>query len=124
ARMAALRGDLPTARIFFDRSRKTLDESGQRPLRAIVDLDEALAHNRLASTDRSKVRSLIDAAAAAFEDLGMHPWLERALLLSRAGPKQEYPDRLTARELEVLRLVASGLTNKEMADRLVLSVPT
>jgi DNA-binding CsgD family transcriptional regulator len=124
ARMAALRRDLPAASTLFERSRKTLDESGQRPLRAIVDLDEALALDRLASTDRSKLRNLVDAATAAFETLGMHPWLERAQQLSRPGPKQDYPDRLTAREVEVLRLVAGGLTNKEMAERLVLSVPT
>jgi non-specific serine/threonine protein kinase len=34
------------------------------------------------------------------------------------------PDGLTARELEVLRLVASGRSNREIADELVLSVRT
>ena len=31
---------------------------------------------------------------------------------------------LSARELEILRLIADGLTNQEIADRLVLSLPT
>ena len=31
---------------------------------------------------------------------------------------------LSARELEVLRLIADGLTNQEIADHLVLSLPT
>ena len=35
-----------------------------------------------------------------------------------------YPDRLTEREVEVLRLVAAGGTNREIADRLFLSVRT
>ena len=35
-----------------------------------------------------------------------------------------YPDRLTAREVEVLRLIAAGQTNKQIADQLVISVPT
>ena len=34
------------------------------------------------------------------------------------------PDGLTAREAEVLRLVAAGRTNKEIASELVLSVHT
>lgn len=35
-----------------------------------------------------------------------------------------YPDSLTAREVEVLRLLAGGRTNREIADELVLSVRT
>ena len=34
------------------------------------------------------------------------------------------PDGLTRREAEVLRLVASGLTNRQIAEQLVLSVHT
>src|SRR5262249_59313908 len=40
---------------------------------------------------------------------------------SRAAP---YPDGLTAREVEVLRLIAAGMTNKEIAATLVLSPAT
>ena len=41
----------------------------------------------------------------------------------RAG-RAALPDGLTAREAEVLRLVAAGQTNKEIASELVLSVHT
>ena len=34
------------------------------------------------------------------------------------------PEPLTARELEILRLVAEGLRNQEIADRLVISLAT
>ncbi len=37
---------------------------------------------------------------------------------------EAYPDGLTAREVEVLRLIASGQTNNEVAEELVLSVRT
>ena len=42
---------------------------------------------------------------------------------ARPGPAP-YPDRLTAREVEVLRLLAGGQTNLEIAAALVLSVKT
>ena len=46
-----------------------------------------------------------------------------------ASPERErrtekYPDGLTAREVGVLRLIAAGRTNKEIATELVVSVPT
>ena len=65
----------------------------------------------------------LDAAADAFRKLGASPDLERveALLDERPTPST---GGLTARELEVLRLVASGKTNREVATDLVISERT
>ena len=39
-------------------------------------------------------------------------------------PPPAYPDGLTAREVEVLRLVTQGLTDAQVADQLILSPRT
>jgi DNA-binding NarL/FixJ family response regulator len=41
-----------------------------------------------------------------------------------SAPRPEPPDELTPREVEVLKLIAGGLSNREIADALVLSSAT
>ena len=48
----------------------------------------------------------------------------RAAARAAAGRQAALPDGLTEREAEVLRLLALGLTNRRIADRLVVSVRT
>ena len=48
----------------------------------------------------------------------------RAFLGTRLAPAGPAVEDLSARELEVLELVAAGLTNEAIADRLFLSVRT
>ena len=56
----------------------------------------------------------------------LHPTIARKLLqeVARPAEPQPAPEALTAREMEVLRLIAQGLSNQEIADRLVVSEPT
>ncbi len=56
----------------------------------------------------------------------LHPTIARKLLQEIAQPVDlpPAPEALTARELAVLRLIAQGLSNQEIADQLVVSEPT
>jgi DNA-binding NarL/FixJ family response regulator len=130
--MAALVGDVEEAENYFARARAVLDEGAQWPLRAIVEHDEALALCRLGSGDRGRITRLLDAARVRFAALGMDDWIERTRAQHERRSRsrntavvcEAYPDGLTPREAEVLRLIAAGRTNKEIASELVVSVAT
>jgi two-component system, NarL family, response regulator LiaR len=58
-------------------------------------------------------------------EVALHPAIARRLLTRQPSRQpQSDPDDLTERENDVLRLIAQGLTNQEIADNLVISVPT
>ena len=65
----------------------------------------------------------LDAARWVFEQLGAAPDIARAQALSRKA-RAKASGGLTARELEVLRLVATGKTNRSIAADLFLSEKT
>ena len=75
ARLCALDGRHEEAGRWFAEARVTLDAQGARPLRAIVDFDEALMHQRAGRPDQA--RPLLEAAVAQYARLGMTGWLRR-----------------------------------------------
>jgi DNA-binding CsgD family transcriptional regulator/tetratricopeptide (TPR) repeat protein len=85
--------------------------------RTLVDSDRPVAVTEaraaLAAFDRLGAGPDADDAAAFLRDLGVR---------GRTGPKGHEP--LSKREVEVLRLVAQGLSNPEIAGRLFISTKT
>jgi len=130
ARLSALRGRHDEAVEWFAKAREVLDEQGARPLRAIVDYDEALMYVRRGRRgDRNRAAPLVEAALRQFREIGMTGWIVLAEELERGIAEKSlgvavYPDGLTPREVDVLRLIAAGRSNREISEELTLSVRT
>jgi DNA-binding CsgD family transcriptional regulator len=113
---------------------------GARPSLAWAQHDYAAALLRRASEERAtrneeraRARALLDEARGTARELDM-PRLTADIdrLLAEVSaeaatfrlPHSAFPDRLTAREFEILRLLAQRFSNNEIAADLVLSVRT
>jgi DNA-binding NarL/FixJ family response regulator len=73
-----------------------------------------------------EIRAAVEAVArgeAALDPAVQHH-VVAALSVAASEPAAELPDGLTPREAEVLALIAEGLTNAEIADRLVVTAAT
>jgi DNA-binding CsgD family transcriptional regulator len=91
---------------------------------ADVELAAVLAR-RHRPGDADRARSLATHAANQAAALGMGPFVDRTKgLRALLSAVESEPLRLTRRELEVAELVGQGLTNREIARRLVLSERT
>ena len=88
---------------------------------ARVRVHIGLSYRGLGDIDTAEME--LDAARAAFERLGAAPDLARVEELTGTAA-HETAGGLTPREVEVLRLVATGKTNRAIADELFLSEKT
>ncbi len=128
--MARAMGRLDNAMAHFEDALAFCRKAGWRPELAWTCHDYAealLQHNGPA--DRAKAISLLDEALAISQELGMPPLMERVLdCLERAKSQPDaapvYPDGLTQREVEVLRLIGLGRSDRDIAEELVLSTRT
>ena len=89
-------------------------------------LASVLAENETGAGRRGATELALEARAQA-ERLGMHPWARRAASIAGeagAGAVSAADAALSGREVEVAGLVADGLTNRQIAERLYLSERT
>jgi DNA-binding CsgD family transcriptional regulator len=128
-RCVALVGPADAAERHFARA-VGLDGAGGRPFehaRTRLLYGEWLRRHRR----RTEARTQLRAAVEGFERLTAAPWADRARNELRATGEAAAPSvrvdplgRLTAQELQVVRLAATGATNRDIAGRLFLSPRT
>lgn len=128
ARTDRAEGVLLAARGEHERARMLLEDAVDRFQRCGAPFEAGRARLELAASlialgRANAARREATAALESLEELGAALDAGRARrLLAQVGSQAPAP--VTGREREVLRLVAEGLTNRQIADRLVLSEHT
>ena len=129
ALLAATMNKPDTAIRHFEEAIRFCRNAGFRPELAWLCLDYARFQlDRGGRIDRAAVLDMVNEGLEITADLGMSPLCQRLKgLRDEVGSisgRPIYPDGLTRREVEVLRLVAAGRSNREIADDLVITEGT
>jgi DNA-binding CsgD family transcriptional regulator len=120
-RIAAATGAAAEGRTPLAELERAMDRHDLPLLRAAV----LAARGALAAADGDSLRAAeLMADAAALYDAAGHGWEAESARQALAPRDAAGSGTLTRRELEVLRLVASGLSEREVADRLFISPHT
>ncbi len=120
ARMAALEGDADGAERRFAAALQM-----DRRMGSLVHVTETLARHALFEASRGRndeARRLAEEARSVAVPIGQTRVVDLVDSLLMTGP--EGPDGLTDREVEVLRLLAEGLSNRAIGERLYISTNT
>lgn len=128
ARAAVLLKRWDDAEAYFDQAISIAVDEGLRVALARTLIERGAAYRRRGRRgDRSRAAEVLGRALELCEELGLAPDAARTrALLDELGaaPAPRRPAGLTAREAEVLRLLAGGASNRGIATELVISEKT
>jgi LuxR family maltose regulon positive regulatory protein len=112
----AAQGDIPRALVPLERALTLAEPEGY--VRTFVDEREPMRHLLRHAATQGVARSYVRRLLSAFDEPGRPGSVPaRVSAMALAEP-------LTAREVEILRLVAAGMRNQEIADHLFVGLPT
>jgi LuxR family maltose regulon positive regulatory protein len=107
-------GDVPAALASLERALRLAEPEGY--VRTFVDEGESLRHLLRRAAGSGPASGYARRLLRAFD--------EPPRLPSVPAPAAALAEPLTAREVEILRLIAAGMRNQEIADQLYISLPT
>ena len=123
-------GRLDRAVGHFEDSLGFCRKAGFQPNLAWTCYDYADAlYQRSEAGDRERATGLLGEALEISTELGMRPLMElvtqrQAEMETQRAAPANYPDGLTQREVEVLRLLAQGRSNSQISEELVVAEGT
>ena len=127
--LAQTMGEQEQAALHFQEGYAFCLKSGYRPELAWTCYNHASLLHRCEMGEGAKAAALLEVGLSIATELGMIPLMDKAAALqmelgSQPAKFSDYPDSLTQREVEVLRLMAAGKTDRAIAEELFIGVRT